>query len=111
MRAHSRRGDGWLHPREAAPDAKQTAINLRIFGTAARPDGKGKLEATARPLQEIYMPGGGRYHYPADMHTLSIGDPIDLKSVKISPASIALKPGESKKIEIRSSAVRGSRAT
>jgi hypothetical protein len=84
----------------AAPDAKQTAVNLRIFGTAPRPDGKGKLQATARPLQEIYMPGGGRFHYPAEMHTLSIGDPLDLKSVTIRPTSIALKPGESKRIDI-----------
>jgi len=84
----------------AAPDAKQTAVNLRVFGTAPRPDGKGKLETTARPLQEIYMPGGGRYHYPADMHTLSVGDYPDLKSVKISPASVTLKPGEAKKIDI-----------
>jgi hypothetical protein len=85
---------------KAAPDAKQTAVNLRIFGTAARPDGKGKLEATARPLQEIYMPGGGRYHFPADMHTLSIGDPLDLKRVTIGPTAITLKPGESKRIDI-----------
>ncbi len=84
----------------AAPDAKQTAVNLRIFGTAPRPDGKGKLEATARPLQEIYMPGGGRYHYPADMHTLSVGDPLDIQSVTIRPTSINLKPGESKRVEV-----------
>jgi hypothetical protein len=91
----------------AAPDAKQTAVNLRIFGTAPRPDGvptrsvgTRMLEATARPLQEIYMPGGGRYHYPADMHTLSIGDPLDIQSVTIRPASITLKPGESKKVEV-----------
>jgi hypothetical protein len=84
----------------AAPDAKQAAVNLRIFGTTPRPDGKGKLEATARPLQEIYMPGGGRYHYPADMHTLSIGDPLDIQSVTISPASVTLQPGESKRVEV-----------
>src|SRR5262249_49307076 len=84
----------------AAPDAKQTAVNLRVFGRAQRPDGKGELEATARPLQEIYMPGGGRYHYPADMHTLSIGDALDLKSVAITPTSVTLKPGESKKVEV-----------
>src|SRR5262249_1299654 len=84
----------------AAPDAKQTAVNLRVFGRASRPDGKGELEATARPLQEIYMPGGGRYHYPADMHTLSIGDALDLQSVTIAPASLTLKPGESRKVEI-----------
>lgn len=46
------------------------------------------------------MPGGGRYHFPADMHTLSIGAPLELRSVKISPMSISLKPGESKKIEV-----------
>jgi hypothetical protein len=85
---------------KAASDAKQAAVNLRVFGTAARPDGQGKLEATARPLQEIYMPGGGRYHYPADMHTLSVGTPLDLRSVKITPTSLSLKPGESKKIEV-----------
>jgi hypothetical protein len=96
---------------KAAPDAKQTAVNLRIFGTAPRSpsltlpqigggQGGGKLEATARPLQEIYMPGGGRFHYPAEMHTLSIGEPLDLQSITIRPASITLKPGESKKIEV-----------
>lgn len=84
----------------AAPEAKQTAVNLRVFGSAARADGKGKLEATARPLQEIYMPGGGRFHYPADMHTLSIGEPLDILSVTINPVSLTLKPGESKKIEV-----------
>ena len=91
----------------AAPDAKQTAVNLRIFGTAPGPDGvhiqsvgTRVLEATARPLQEIYMPGGGRYHYPADMHTLSVGDSLDIKSVTIRPTSITLKPGESKKVEV-----------
>jgi hypothetical protein len=84
----------------AAPEAKQTAVNLRIFGTASRPDGKGKLEATARPLQEIYMPGGGRFHFPADIHTLSISEPLDLQSVTVSPASITLKPGESKRLEV-----------
>lgn len=46
------------------------------------------------------MPGGGRFHYPADMHTLSIGDPLDLQSVTIRPASISLKPGESKRVEV-----------
>jgi hypothetical protein len=91
--------DGCIIVRVAA-DTKPTAVNLRVFGSAPGPDGKGKLEATARPLQEIYMPGGGRHHFPAEMHTLSIGDPLDLKSVTISPTSISLKPGESKKIDV-----------
>jgi hypothetical protein len=85
---------------QAAPDAKPTAVNLRVTGSAPGPDGKGELRATARPLQEIYMPGGGRYHYPADMHTLSVGGPLDLKGVRISPTSVTLRPGESKRVEV-----------
>jgi hypothetical protein len=87
----------------AAPDAKQVAANLRITGSATVAEGKDKartLTATARPLQEVYMPGGGRFHYPVEMHTVSVGDPLDLLSVKISPTAIALKPGESKKIDV-----------
>jgi hypothetical protein len=34
------------------------------------------------------------------MHTVSIGDPLDLLEVKISPTSVTLKPGESKKVEV-----------
>lgn len=46
------------------------------------------------------MPGGGRFHYPADMHTLTIGDPLDLLSVTINPGAITLKPGESRRVEV-----------
>src|SRR5262249_4799703 len=55
----------------AAADAKQAAANIRVTGSATQRDKDGKenaLSAEARPLQEIYMPGGGRYHYPAQMH-------------------------------------------
>jgi hypothetical protein len=88
---------------QAAPDAKQTAVNLRVTGTGTVPDGQGKthtLTVTARPLQEVYMPGGGRAHFPAEMHTLSVGAPLDLKGVSISPTSVTLKPGESKRVEV-----------
>jgi hypothetical protein len=88
---------------QAAADAKVTAANVRITGTATHPLGDGKsvtLTATARPLQEIYMPGGGRFHYPAELHTVSVGDPLDIKAVRISPASITLKPGASQKVEV-----------
>jgi hypothetical protein len=87
----------------AAADAKLAAANIRVTGSATLSEGKDKprtLTATARPLQEVYMPGGGRYHYPVEMHTVSVGDALDLKSVKISPTAITLKPGECKKIDI-----------
>jgi hypothetical protein len=52
------------------------------------------------PLQEAYMPGGGRHHYPVQMHTLSVGEEPDIVSVKVQPAAVTLHPGESKKIEV-----------
>jgi hypothetical protein len=88
---------------QAAPTAKPCAVNLRITGTATHAEAKDKpmsLQAVARPLQEVYMPGGGRFHFPVEMHTLSIGDPLDLRSVKISPTAMTLKPGESKRIDV-----------
>jgi hypothetical protein len=88
---------------QAAPNAKQAAANIRVTGTAVHAPDKGKkvpLTAVARPLQEIYMPGGGRFHYPVEMHTVSIGDPLDLVAVRINPTSLVLRPGESKKVEV-----------
>lgn len=84
-------------------DAPYAASNLTIRGTAIHemPDGqKLSLEAIALPYQEIYQPGGGRGHWPVDMHTLCIGDRADLWSVQLSEYDITLKPGESKKIDV-----------
>jgi hypothetical protein len=87
----------------AAANAPAGAANVRVTGTAALPpkDGKAQtLTVTARPLQEFYSPGGGRGHYPVEMHTVSVGDPLDLKGVKLGVTAVTLKPGESKKIEV-----------
>jgi hypothetical protein len=87
----------------AAADAPVGVANLRITGTATVPQKDGKpltLTATARPLQEYYSPGGGRGNYPVELHTVSVGDALDLKAVKLGVNSVTLKPGESKKIEV-----------
>lgn len=90
---------------QAAADAPRGAANLKITGMAevasadaAQPPRQ--LTAVAQPLQEIYMPGGGRYHYVVDMHTVSVGDVMDLKSVKLSTTTVSLKPGGSQKIDV-----------
>ncbi|MBI1915356.1 MAG: pre-peptidase C-terminal domain-containing protein [Planctomycetes bacterium] len=88
---------------QATADAAQGASNVRITGTANVPGTDGKpvaLTVEARPLQEFYNPGGGRNHFPVQMHTVSISEPLDLEWVKISPAAVTLKPGESKKVEV-----------
>jgi hypothetical protein len=88
---------------QADAGAKRAAANVRVFGTSTVPSPDGKptpLTVTARPLQEFYNPGGGRNHFPVEMHTVSVGDPLNLLSVKISPTALTLKPGESRKVEV-----------
>ena len=88
---------------QGTPGAKPAAENARVLGVGQHKTADGKMvevKAVAQPLQEIYMPGGGRYHYPVETHTVSISEPLDLRSLKISPAAITLKPGESKRVEV-----------
>jgi hypothetical protein len=88
---------------QAAADAPRGASNLKITGTGVMAGADGAMQtymAVARPLQEIYNPGGGRTHFPVDLHTVSVGDTMDLKSVKLSTNRVTLKPGESQKIDI-----------
>lgn len=88
----------------AAADAKLSVSNVRIFGTSSwKPTDDAEpleLEAVASVYQEMYQPGGGRGHWPAETHTVSIGAPQDVRTVKLSEHDIILKPGESKKIEV-----------
>lgn len=89
---------------EAAVDAAPVAANIRVRGTATVEAGEGQeprtLVAIAQPMQEIYMPGGGRSHWPVEMHTVSVGKPSDILDVKLSTHEVMLKPGESVKVEV-----------
>jgi hypothetical protein len=88
----------------AAPDAGMLASDVRIRGTATHPQGEGQpvleLSAVATPYQEYYSPGGGRGHYPVESHIVSVGEPSDILSIKLSDTNIHLKPGESKTIAV-----------
>jgi hypothetical protein len=88
---------------QAKADAPDGAANIRITGTATHPVEGGtplSLSAVAQPLQEYYSPGGGRGNYPVEMHTVSVADPMDIRSVKLSTTEVKLKPGASQKIDI-----------
>jgi hypothetical protein len=78
--------------------------NIKVLGTGSQPVMGGEpiaLRAEAYSMQEIYMPGGGRHHHPVDMpHTVSVADPMDVRSIKLSQTAVTLKPGESQKIEV-----------
>ncbi|MGE3408053.1 MAG: hypothetical protein AB7I37_14640, partial [Pirellulales bacterium] len=88
---------------QAAADAPLAASNVHITGSAMLAGADGAmtpLTRVARPLQEVYNPGGGRTHFPVEVHTVSVGETMDIKSVAVSPLAITLKPGESAKIDI-----------
>ncbi|MEI8213234.1 MAG: hypothetical protein WCI02_13880 [Planctomycetota bacterium] len=90
----------WLR---ATPEAQPAFGNIKITGTAnvSMPDGAATpLSATATYLQEVYMPGGGRGHYPVEMHTVSIARPMDIRKVQLSTNRIELAPGTSQRIDI-----------
>jgi len=88
---------------EAKPGVLLSATNIVISGTGTH-EVEGaepvELSAVATTYQEMYSPGGGRGHWPVELHTISVGEPNDIRAVKISTAEISLKPGESQKIEV-----------
>ncbi|MEX1230267.1 MAG: PPC domain-containing protein [Planctomycetaceae bacterium] len=88
---------------EAAADAPFGAANIDISGVGIHKDAAGAetmLADVATVYQEVYSPGGGRGHWPVDVHTVSVGEPNDIRAVKLSTYEITLKPGESQKIDI-----------
>lgn len=88
---------------EAAADAPQGAVNVVVSGVGTHKVSEEKtveLSATASCLQEIYMPGGGRAHYPVEEHTVSVGAPNDIRKVTLSTYDVTLKPGESQTIDV-----------
>ena len=90
----------WL---QAAPDAPAGWGNVTITGqaTVTAADGStGVIQSRADPLQEIYMPGGGRGHYPVDLHTVSVAKPMDVRGITVSSTAVVLKPGDSQRLDI-----------
>lgn len=87
----------------AATDAAPTWGNVSIRGTSQLTSEAGDnvtLATSAVPYQETYQPGGGRGHYPVSMHTVAIGSPSDIRSVKLSTQQLTLKPGGSAKVDV-----------
>ncbi len=86
----------------AAPDAKQDASLVEVFGTAQLPGTEGKpadVTHRAYPITEIYTPGGGRGLLEIETQSVGISETNDLE-VTANTQAITLKPGESIKIEM-----------
>ena len=88
---------------QATPEAGRAIAPLVIRGTAMQPQADGQMTelfATATTYQETYQPGGGRGHWPVEQHVLAVIPAHDIRGIKLSTAEIALRPGESKTIDV-----------
>ena len=88
---------------EADADAplNVSEVTIRGTGTHVLPDGKTlELSAVATAYQETYQPGGGRGHWPVERHAVSVTEYGDLRAVSLSTHDVALRPGESARIEV-----------
>jgi hypothetical protein len=87
----------------AAADAPHGFGNIRITGNTTRriDESTSVTTSTAGSVyQEIYMPGGGRGHWPVEMHTVGVSAPNDLVGIELDGREVTLKPGEKKKITV-----------
>jgi len=87
----------------AAAGAKPEVANIRVIGTGRQKLANGRtaeLHASGRPLQETYLPGGGRGHWSVESHAVAVSEPSDLRGVKLDKQSISLKPGASARVDV-----------
>ena len=75
---------------QADATAAPAAANITVTGTATMEisGAQETLRATAVPYQEVYLPGGGPGHWPAQIHTVCVGTPNDLRAIKLSTTEV-----------------------
>jgi hypothetical protein len=82
---------------EATPGAGRESKLLTLKATG---QGRaGPIVRKASPLEEIYLPGGGRGHFPVHTLALAVTDPSDI-TVDATPGEIVLKPGASAAVDV-----------
>ncbi len=82
---------------QAAPDAKPAAAPVKVVARAKVKGLNGQtrtIERRVQPLQELYMGGGGRNVWPVETQIAQVVSRDDIATVRVSPASLSLKPGE-----------------
>jgi hypothetical protein len=82
---------------QAAADAKPAAALVKVIAKAAVKGLDGKIrtvEHRVQPLQELYMGGGGRSVWPVETQVAQVVAKDDIASVRVTPTSISLKPGD-----------------
>ena len=86
----------------AAADAKPDFRRIRLWGSATvtPPGGTAQeIRREAVPMQEIYIPGGGRTPFPVNTHLVSVTGPGDVL-LKLSAPEVTLAPGGTATVEV-----------
>jgi hypothetical protein len=81
----------------AAAGAPRGAANVQLIGTAA---GITPLRHVATPIEEIYMPGGGRGRFDVNLQTVAVTDPSDILRVDVTPPAVTLRPGQEARLDV-----------
>lgn len=79
------------------------AAAVKVVGTAEATNENNQpvvLTRTATPVEEIYIPGGGRGRFDVGLMAVAVTETSDLLEVKVKPTRITLKPGEEVKIDV-----------
>jgi hypothetical protein len=87
----------------AAADAPRDGVNVQVSGTATVPTGAGAPETLTRiaiPVEEIYLPGGGRGRFDVKMQSVAVTDASDILKVEVKPRTISLKPGAEVRLDV-----------
>jgi hypothetical protein len=86
---------------QAAVDAPLTASNITVTGTATHPARDGtKLQLHSKLTTYMAFPANIRLHWRHELHTVAVGKPTEVRSIKLSTTDVTLKPGESKRIDV-----------
>ena len=81
----------------AAADAKVASSLVRLRAKAET--GAGTVTHDVGPIQEIYLPGGGRGLFPVETLAVGVTKPSDI-TVEARPTEVVLRPGESATIDV-----------
>ncbi|HEV3445480.1 MAG TPA: hypothetical protein VG099_12610 [Gemmataceae bacterium] len=87
----------------AAADAPRDGVNVQVIGTSIVPTSAGAPETLTRsatPVEEIYLPGGGRGRFDVTMQSVAVTDPSDILKVEVKPRTISLKPGAEVRLDV-----------
>lgn len=76
-------------------------VNVVGRGTVLSPEGiEGVIEKSANPIQEIYVPGGGRGVMEVRTQVVAVHPNFDLEAVRVTPSRLTLAPGETVTLEV-----------